>query len=202
MTPAIRGRHVRAVGTLLLCLALTPLATQADSTTETVAKIKAAYLLNFLRFAEWPADSFAGDASPITVCVLGTDTIGTSLDKTMQGQRVHGRPLRIERLGSVTAGADVSEGLRACHLVFIGRSEAAHVDRVTEQLSGSDTLTVGEIGVFAESGAMLALNFEDDRVIFYANPRPIQLARVRLSSKILQLARLVPVAFQGPDVVN
>ncbi|NND61264.1 MAG: YfiR family protein [Gammaproteobacteria bacterium] len=192
MTRRTRGSLARGLGALLLCLSLLPCATLADSTSETIAKIKAAYLLNFLRFSEWPAESFSSRNSPITLCVLGRDTLGRTLDATMQEQRVAGRLLQIVRLAGDSVDKP-SSAIEQCHLVFISRSEAGRVDHITERLAGTNTLTIGEVGDFADHGAMLALNYEDDRVIFYANPAAIRAGKVHLSSKILQLARIVPV---------
>jgi hypothetical protein len=36
-------------------------------------KLKAAFLLNFVKFTDWPASSFARTDSPIGICVPGKD---------------------------------------------------------------------------------------------------------------------------------
>lgn len=182
---------VRCMLALLLYLWVTPMAVPADGAhQETVAKIKAAYLLNFLRFADWPDNAFDTVSSPLNVCVLGQDTLGNILDVTMREQEVSGRTIAVRRIDAADKSA-WQEDLHDCHLAFITRSEASRSEHIVAELRGSDTLTVGETASFALTGTMLALNFEDDRIIFYANPGAIRAANVRLSSKILQLARII-----------
>jgi hypothetical protein len=36
-------------------------------------QVKAAFLFNFVQFAEWPTGAFAGDLAPIRIGVLGDD---------------------------------------------------------------------------------------------------------------------------------
>lgn len=168
----------------------------ADSTEDArVAKIKSAYLLNFIRFAEWPRSSFPAANSPVRICLLGQDTLGPVMDGTVNGQAVGGRSIEVVRLAQDSASAEIkseiAESLRLCHLVFIADSEASRLSSILGSLTGTHILTVGETGSFAVDGAMLALNLERDRVIFYANPDAIRASKVSLSSKILQLARIV-----------
>jgi hypothetical protein len=33
-------------------------------------QVKAAFLLNFTKFVEWPASAFAQEHSPLTICIL------------------------------------------------------------------------------------------------------------------------------------
>ena len=54
----------------------------------TVAKIRAAYLLNFIRFTAWPEETFESDSSPITVTVIGEDTFGSILDDTFKSKTI------------------------------------------------------------------------------------------------------------------
>lgn len=158
-----------------------------------VAKVKSAYLLNFLRFTEWPPESFERPGSPLQICVLGHDSLGSVLDTTVRGQTVAGRSVAVQRFSLEDSSSSLSlpGEIRRCHLVFIGDSEADRLDLILGELAGSHMLTVGETASFATDGTMLALNLERDRIIFYANPDAIRAGRVGLSSKILQLARIV-----------
>ena len=76
-------------------------------------------------------------------------------------------------------------------MLYIGGSEGAHLEEILAALAGGSTLTVGDVGAFAAAGTMLALSVEGDRVVFYANADALRAARPKLSSKVLQLAKLV-----------
>src|SRR5437899_846096 len=84
--------------------------TQSEAPTE--YQIKAAFLYNFAKFVEWPADAFADPHAPIVLGVVGEDPFGNVLDKIVLGKTVNGRGLVIKRL---KPGPD----LRNCHILFL-----------------------------------------------------------------------------------
>lgn len=179
-----------AMVAVLAWFALWPLATRADesSATPTMAKIKSAYLLNFMRFSEWPATAFESSTDPLQLCIAGEDSLDRHVDRTMRGQSVAGRTIKIRRLG---AGTQSTDAPASCHVVYISASELPQAATILGRYAGTAALTVGETNEFVSMGAMLALNLENDRIVFYANPAAIAAAPVHLSSKILQLARVV-----------
>src|SRR5689334_7219765 len=61
-------------------------------------QVKAAFLLNFTKFVEWPASAFADGRSPLNICVLGEDPFGAALDQMVRGEAVNGRPLAVRRM--------------------------------------------------------------------------------------------------------
>jgi hypothetical protein len=79
-------------------------------------QVKAAYLFNFLKFVEWPDDSFADSLAPIVIGVVGEDPFGSALPQVITGKTVQGRDLVIRRYRS-------GEGLRGAHILFISASE-------------------------------------------------------------------------------
>src|SRR5258708_13958050 len=110
---------IGSIARLLLFLAggwvaVAPDAGRADAAKE--YQVKAACLLNFAQFIEWPATSFADSGTPITVGVLGDDPFGQALEQTFQDETVQGRKLVVKRSRQI-------EDLKACHLVFICKSE-------------------------------------------------------------------------------
>ncbi|HEX3129706.1 MAG TPA: YfiR family protein, partial [Thermoanaerobaculia bacterium] len=56
---------------LLVLLAALPLGAQ-----ELEYQLKAAFLFNFVKFVEWPAEAFNGERSPLSICVYGADPFG------------------------------------------------------------------------------------------------------------------------------
>src|SRR5438445_13746410 len=107
---------IGAVARLLLfltagLLAAAPAPARADAAKE--YQVKAACLLNFAQFIEWPATSFSDSGTPITVGVLGDDPFGRALEQTFQDETVQGRKLVVTRSRQI-------EDLKTCHLVFIG----------------------------------------------------------------------------------
>ena len=61
-------------------------------------QVKAAFLLNFTKFIDWPAAAFATPDSPISICILGDDPFGQTLDEIVEGEVVNGRKVIVQRI--------------------------------------------------------------------------------------------------------
>ncbi len=155
---------------------------QSDPPTE--YQIKAAFLYNFAKFVEWPADAFPDPHAPIVVGIVGEDPFGSVLDKIVLGKSVNGRELLIKRF---KPGPD----LRNCHILFISSSEKKHLAPILESLQGSSVLTVGETDRFVQSGGVVNFILEENKVRFEINSDAAGRARLKISSKLLALARIV-----------
>ncbi|MBL8214774.1 MAG: YfiR family protein [Bryobacterales bacterium] len=158
-------------------LALAALLGGADAPSE--YDVKAAFLLNFTRFVEWAAAP-SPDAS-LSVCVIGGDPFGQALDQTLAGEVIGNRRITPRRLRSLEgASCDVAYFPHANR--DTARSLAAMPPRV---------LTVGEGEEFLRDGGMIAFVMENRRVRFDINMAAVRQGGVRLSSRLLQVARMV-----------
>jgi hypothetical protein len=80
---------------------------------------------------------------------------------------------------------------RGCNMVFISRSENRHLAAILANLRNSPILTMGEGDDFLVSGGMIRFCLEGDRVRFEINREAAESARLKISSKLLLLARNV-----------
>jgi hypothetical protein len=147
-------------------------------------QVKAAFLYNFAVFVEWSSTAFKTDKDPMQICVLGVDPFGRSLVDLLKGKTVSGRPI------AVTDIAD-SNRASACHIVFVSSSESKRARTILKGLPATGVLTVGETDGFASEGGMVNFTREDGRLRFEINPAVAVDARLRISSRVLQLARIV-----------
>ena len=196
-----------ALGLAAMLLCLSASARADDKLDAKVAKIKAAYLLNFIKYTTWPDESFEDEDTPIVVGVIDRKkTLGPTIEKTIRGKSAHDRRIVVRRLLIPTAPPEPTveqekarrqaveeflEQTRRCHLLYICGCEADKVKWILEELNGSDVLTVSDTPEFAERGGMLGLTLRRKRVVFDANPRAIGKTNVKVSSKVLKLARIV-----------
>lgn len=193
---------ILAIGFATILLGASPdlLATPSQAELR-AAKIRAAYLLNFIRFTVWPEGAFESNDSPITVTVLGEDGFGSILDHTFESKTIAGRPLRISRIiypikpeqGDL-ADETVStfyHKLSASHLVYISLSEQSRLIPVLANLNQADVLTVSAIPHFAEQGGMIGLVLRNNKITFDSNPAAIHKTQLKVSSKLLTLSRVV-----------
>ena len=145
-------------------------------------QLKAAFLYNFTRFVEWPTAAFPDPAGPFALCVLGADPFGSDLDQTIVGKTVNERPLVVRRLQN-------AQDLGRCHLLFISASEQGRLPQIFAMLRSRKVLTVSEVPGFTESGGIINLLLEDQRILFEINLDAAEQAELEISSKLLRLAK-------------
>lgn len=147
-------------------------------------QLKAAFLFNFAKFIDWPPASFANPQSPFTICILGADPFGRAMDDALQGKMIGDRPVAVERIRNL---ADA----RRCQIVFISSSEKRQLREILNGLRGTSALVVGETEGFAAAGGVIQFALEENRVHFLINTDAADRAGVKVSSKLLSLARVV-----------
>jgi hypothetical protein len=147
------------------------------------AKVKAAYIFNFTKFIDWPGDDTAPAGEPIRVCIVGSDPIRTILGE-LSNREVKGRPLKIVRIKDLSA-------IPPCHLLFISRSEVQQLPLILQRLQGTHVLTVSDIPQFGQRGGMISFFTEKERVKIEVNQRTIRQSGLKVSAKLLEIARVV-----------
>jgi hypothetical protein len=145
--------------------------------------VKAAFLYNFAKFAEWPADSIA-PGGPLIACTNDT-AVADSLSQLLKGHDVNGRTVEVRRIS-----AD-SVQLRTCHVLYLWNLNAAQSRRVIDALSGAAVLTVSDFNRFAALGGVVQFIDENGRLRFAINLAAMRRQRLKLSSKLLALASIV-----------
>ncbi len=147
-------------------------------------EIKAAILFNLSQFVEWPTNAFSSAESPLVIGVLGQSPFGKSLERAVEGEVVQKRKV-VVRYG------ETLDGLGACHILFISRSEGRRGPEILRAIKGKSTLTVSDIERFAQSGGMINLVTAGDRVRMLVNVAQVEAAGLHASSKLLRIAELV-----------
>jgi len=181
-------RHTRALALacagLAAALLLSWSATAQMTSVSPEYRTKATFLATFPSFIEWPEEAFVGTAAPFLVCVVGDFKFGTSLAELTRSSTPHGR--RVEVLW-----IHKDSELRKCHILFVSRSEAKRYSKLLQLVQGADVLTVGETTDFLTAGGALSFVTHNDSLQFEVNLPAATDAHLRVSSKLLALARRV-----------
>jgi hypothetical protein len=165
-----------------LCAALLTIAAARPAAAQGVEyEVKAAFLYNFSKFVEWPPESLTPDA-PFRICLLHDDPFGGRLERTVAGDTVDGHPIVVERV-------PVDIGQTSCHILFVPRSQAARVQALVRALGRDPVLTVGESPGFLAAGGIINLVVEGGHVRFDVNVDGGAARGLRISSKLLRVAR-------------
>lgn len=172
-------------GPFVLAALLSVLAVAAtDAAPQGVSEpaLKAAFLLNFAKFTDWPAGARTATA-PLVLCSADHE-VSPALEQLAAGQVVDQRPLR-------AAHVSLDGPVRECALLYVGRVDDGTAVALARALGGAGVLTVGDEQAFAAAGGMIGLFVEDGRMRFAINVNAVERGRMRLSAKLLTLARIV-----------
>lgn len=146
-------------------------------------EVKAAFLYNFTKFVEWPKDAFYSAGEPLTICIIGADPFGDSLD-FIRDKTVNNRRLEIRRLGEP---ADTRE----CRVLFIAPSEKMRIQEILNSVRAQDILTISDISGFVHYGGIIELYVKDRKVRFRINAAAAKKSRLKIGSQLLELAEIV-----------
>ncbi len=182
----------RSIALLLLLAVGTATLAGAGTTTQEIDeyRVKAAFLLNFARFVQWPADAFAAPDAPLRLCVIGKDRFGNRLD-VLEGRTIQDRRVVIVEPGRSMALA------QTCHVLFVSRSASG----VSGIMSDSVTLPIltvteseGGEGARGIINLVKAWSNSNDgpadrfRIMFEIDVAAAETAGLEVGSRLLELA--------------
>ena len=140
-------------------------------------RVRAAHLVNFTRYIEWPRNS--GD---LRICVLGTDFFGSTLNDVAADKIVNGRKIVVRRISTPAEGV-------SCHMVYLSMEGTNEARNTLKLLSSQGVLTVGEDADFLRIGGMIAFAPLDGKICFYINAIAAENAGIHISSRLKVLGR-------------
>lgn len=180
-----RGRTAIGSPSWLALLILTAGSALAPGRTEPPTlpeyQVKAGFIYNFALMTRWPKHVLP-DALNLNFCIYGTDPFGDAR-ALFADKRIGAHALDVHIV------TDMAE-LTACHILFIPVAAGAP-EPVLARTWGEPVLTVTESAGAAERGAVINLVREGEHVRFEINVDAARRARLELSSRLLNLARIV-----------
>ena len=178
-----------------LCVGIIAMSTaHADTSNSREYKIKAAFLYNLAKFVEWPAEALGDDDKVLVLGLLGDDPFNQALD-ALEGKAVKGKKLEVRKF----AGMGDIEELKKCHIIFISSSEREYFSLILEALKNSHALIVGDTEGFAEIGGIINFIIVENKVRFEINVDAQERAGLKISSKLLKLAKIIREKHRGED---
>jgi len=163
---------------LLLCVSV------SEATAQSEDQIKAAFLFNFARYVEWPVEAFAGPEDAVKICMVGAASFAGVVSKTVSGKSVENRPVAVDTL------AGLSE-LSGCHILYVGAGIGFDPGEVASRAAGASVFTVADHEGFASRGGIANFIRADNKVRFEINPSAAKKAGLKISSRLLRLAKVV-----------
>ena len=143
--------------------------------------IKAAYLVNFVRYLEWPEGTFEDERSPVKLGVLGEDPFGGTLERLVEELPAEQRPVELVYSEDATA-------LTACHIVFLSKRAKTDRDNVLSLLADKPILTVGEEKDFLKDGGIVNFLTLERRVKFEISLKSAREKGLEIRAQLLKVA--------------
>jgi hypothetical protein len=168
---------VKKIAIRMLLLVVTAGAGLADAVTE--YDLKAAYLLNFASYIEW-----SNPPKPVKICIYGNNPFKAATIATL----LEAKAGQIEADFKYTSQL---EQLTDCNIVYLAHSEQASFGKVIAQLRNAPVLIVTDVQDGIPQGAMINLITESNRLRFEINISTVLASNMKISSKLLKLAKIV-----------
>ena len=155
--------------------------------TEPEDELKAAIVLSFLRYSEWPT----GGDSALRVGVLGRPALVQTLRRVLEGKSVETRPVRVVELkpGGECGG---------CQVVYLATGKPAEIKHGLESADAARALTIGESERFLEFGGAVNLLVVDGRMSFEVSLEAVSHTGITISSKLLRFGRVLDAGRSRP----
>jgi hypothetical protein len=169
---------------LTLILLFVPVSASAQASVPAEYRAKASFLMTFPSFIDWPESAFLSAQAPFLVCVLGDFRFGTTLAESARSASPHGRLVDVRWVRR-------DREARNCQILFVSESEAKRYAGILQAVHGRGILTVGETMDFLSAGGMLSFSFQNGTLQFDVNLVAANEAHLRVSSRLLVLARRV-----------
>jgi len=176
----IGTKHRRFLSAILLAIVPLMMPSRGTGQEQEEYGVKAAYLLNFTKFVEWPQSTGSG---MFGICILGDDPFETTIDMLTRGKSASGRPIEVRRLKEAAEA-------KSCQMVFVSSTEGAKASKLVEAVRGTPVLTVGESEDFLRMGGIVALPMDGSHVNIVINAGAANKADLKISAKLLSLIKL------------
>ncbi|EEF60376.1 YfiR family protein [Pedosphaera parvula] len=177
---------------LLMVIGIISGGARADEERPSEYQVKAAFVYNFAKFVEWPVSAFRGPADSITIGVVGETGNGfeEALEQTIRGKTINGRHLEKRHVNS-------PEDVGNCQIIFFcrlekkafGDFEKGRQIKFLRLLEKQSVLTVGETDWFLHNGGVINFIVEEGKVRFDIDKSKAQKLSLKISSKLLNLAK-------------
>lgn len=183
MTPHVRSTF--RVNRLLRAVIVLAWASAAPAYAQTASEsaLKAAFVYNFAKFTEWPADALS-PGSQLVLCVSGDRFVEFALAQLVNGRSIEGHQLVVRWLNDDGSG-------QSCHVLYVSSTARKRLGQFLSWIETFPVLTVSNASAFAHDGGVAELFLENNRMRFAINVDAAQRSKLRISSRLLSLAKIV-----------
>lgn len=148
---------------------------------------KAEMLWNVAKFIQWPEAGVSQNHGPLVFTILGEDDLAAELANLLSTKTINGKPVFVRF-------ARRAQDTRGSQMLYIAASETARLEEVLRDVADAPMLTVADTPGFAAHGGMIGFTSDGGRTRFEVNLTHAEHTGLRISAKLLALARVVDTA--------
>jgi hypothetical protein len=145
-------------------------------------RVKAAFLCKFIKYMDWPSYVITRDEGEFVIGVYGDSPITGNLFSIMP-KEVAGWKLKIIKINDINQVIDT-------HMVFLSSSEEGQYSEIIDLLDKRSVLTVSDNHNFLPMGGITNFFTLDKMVRFEISLAAADAANIKISSKLLRLAKI------------
>ena len=164
--------------TPFLWLILSAFLLQAEEVDE--YSLKAALVMNFARFTDWPEGTFTPD-SHFNLCLIASDGVIESFEP-LSKKKIQKHPIKLIHIHPT----HISK--KECHLLFVTTLNPHDVPLIFSSLEDLPILTVSDITGFIKSGGIIQLETVDDKITFRVGLKMAKQKKLHMSALLLRHA--------------
>jgi len=144
------------------------------------SELKGAFIVNFLKFTE-----FSSSYTELTICIAGESTVLSDMPPTSIGA-MHLTVRNIDASERLTLDATI----RSCQVLYIPDLEAFQLKTSLAKISSGGVLTIGDDQDFLDRGGLISFFTDNHKMRFAVRLESIERSGLKLSSKLMALAKL------------
>jgi hypothetical protein len=141
--------------------------------------VKAAFVLRFAGYVQWPEEEIHGDH--FIIAVLGASKVAAQIQALAEGRSAMNRPIQVRRVASTRDLGDAS-------ILYVGTDRRGELNDLLAPLAGRSLLVVSSEDAALTAGSTINLLVADQRVRFEVSLPTARQARLKISSELLSLA--------------
>lgn len=183
------GYPPRALPVFLICaVALFTLKNVEAQGSNRIDQVKAAFVLNIVRFVSWPVDSPDSPKNQMQLCLYRDNPMHQAM-ATIEGEEVGGRMIEIRQIRHLVANESCNILLISSNDLHAFNSEVA--SGFTSPMLTITDLTDADSTAQSRRGILVALVRNGTRIGFEVDLEKVRRAGLRMSSELLKLATIV-----------
>ena len=151
--------------------------------------LKAFFLEAVIRFVTWPVDSSKNEhfrsGEKFSIGIFENDDLSPHLKKAFLKKKVKGSDIRFVLISRMAQ-------IDSCDMLFIPESQKKQLTAILRKTDHTPVLTVSDVPEFIESGVILGIVLQEQKMSCLINKSVADSSRIKISYLLLQKSKVYP----------